>query len=97
VRAQYVLSTNRQAETLVYGLTTDSNSVIRDALLTATNSADLRAAVLSDQTVPDGNGQFSGFGNPTTNDATDVGLWGSILSSRPVTRDKPVVSLSACW
>ncbi len=69
---------NRQAQAVVYAVVTDGNGANHDALLTGSMPANVRPVAVADQTVPDGYGQFGGFGAGTLNDAGHVAFWGSI-------------------
>ena len=72
---------NSLGKVLVSATTTDTNSITHNTLLCGTAKATMQTVVLSDETVPDGNGQFDNLVNATLNNRGDVGFWASIKNS----------------
>lgn len=75
---------NSQGKVLVSATTIDSNSVTHNALLCGTSTATMQTVALSDETVPDGNGQLDNLVSATLNNRGDVGFWASIKNSQGV-------------
>lgn len=78
-----VLSTNDQSQAVIYASTMDRRGTSHDALLTGSSTADVRTVVVSDETVPDGNGQFGSFATTSINNTGEIGFWAGIKNGGP--------------